>query len=99
MLEKLREHFQKPENQRRAVPQLYNYFFANVDHVRNKRCLVDVFQCQIGLAPQLLEGYFKTIQHHKETRGNNINLVLRKVHTEAVRKSSISQGTKIFKTA
>ncbi len=67
-----------------------------VNHARNKKCLVEVFKCQNGLSPRLFEGYFKKIQHHKETRGNNINLVLPKVRTEAGRKSFLFQGSMIF---
>ena len=67
-----------------------------VNHARNTRCLVDVFKCQKGLAPRLFEGYFKKIQHRKETRGNNISLLLPKVRTEAGRKSFLFQGSVLF---
>ena len=67
-----------------------------VHQARNKRCLVEVFKCQNGLAPRLFEGYFKKIQHHKETRGININLLLPKVRTEAGRKSVLFQGSVLF---
>ena len=66
-----------------------------VSHVRNEICLVEVFKCQNGLAPRLFES-FKKIQHHKETRGNNINLLLQKVRTEAGRKSFHFQGSILF---
>ena len=66
-----------------------------VNHARNKKCLVEVFKCH-GLVPRLFEEYFKKIQHQKETRGNNINLLLPKVRTEAGRKSFLFQGSKIY---
>ena len=40
--------------------------------------------------------YFKKILHHKETRGNNKNLLLPKVRTEAARKSFLFQGSKLY---
>ena len=55
-----------------------------VNHARNKRCLVEVSKCQNGLAP------------HKDTRGNNKNLLHPKVRTEAVRKSFLFQGSKLY---
>ena len=67
----------------------------SVNYARNKRCLVEVFKCQNGLAPQLFKDYFKKILHHKETRGNNKNLLLPKVRTEAGRKSFLFQGSKL----
>ena len=67
-----------------------------VNHARNKRCLVEVFKCQNGLAPQLFKEYFKKILHHKETRGNNKNLLLPKARTEAGRKSFLFQGSKLY---
>ena len=67
-----------------------------VNHARNRRCLVEVFKCQNGLAPRLFKDYFKKILHHKETRGNNKNLLLPKVRTEAGRKSFLFQGSKLY---
>ena len=67
-----------------------------VNHARNKRCLVEVFKCQNGLAPRLFKDYFKKILHHKETRGNNKNFLLPKVRTEAGRKSFLFQGSKLY---
>ena len=32
----------------------------------NKRCVVEVFKCQNGLAPSLFKNYFKKILHQKE---------------------------------
>ena len=67
-----------------------------VNHAINKRCLVEVFKCQNGLAPPLFKNYFKKILHQKETRGNNTNLLLPKVRTEAGRKSFLFQGSKLY---
>ena len=67
-----------------------------VNHARNKRCLVQVFKCQNGLAPQLFQDYFKKILYHKETHGNNKNRLLPKVRTEAGRKSFLFQGFFVF---
>ena len=67
-----------------------------VNHARNKRCLVEVFKCQNGLAPRLFKDYLKKILHHKETRENNKNLLLPKVRTEAGRKSFLFQGSKLY---
>ena len=54
-----------------------------VNHARNKRCLVEVFKCENGLAPWLFKDYFKKILHHKEAHGNIKNLLLPEVRTEA----------------
>ena len=59
-----------------------------VNHARNKRCLVEVFKYQSGLALQLID--------HKETRGNSKNLLLPKVRTEAGRKSFLFQGSNLY---
>ena len=67
-----------------------------VNHAINKRCLVEVFKCQNGLAPPLFKNYFKKILHQKETRGNNTNLLLPKVRTETGRKSFLFQGSKLY---
>ena len=67
-----------------------------VNHARNKRCLVEVFKCQNGLAARLVKDYFKKILHHKATRGNNKNLLLPKVRTEAGRKSVLFLGSKLY---
>ena len=68
----------------------------NINHQRNKRCAVEVFKCLNGLSPCLFDNYFVKISHSKETRGNNKNLVLPRVRTEAGRKTFAFQGSAIF---
>ena len=58
-----------------------------VSHARNRKCVIEVFKCQNGLAPRIFTEYFKIIQHQKDTRGNSSSLLLPKVRTEAGRKS------------
>ena len=67
-----------------------------VDHAIDKRCLVEVFECKNGLAPPLFKDYFKKIQYQEETLGNNFNLLLQKVRTEAGRKSFLFQRSKLY---
>ena len=67
-----------------------------VNRARNKSCLVEVFKCQNGLAPQLFKDYFKKILRHKETSGNDENLLLPKVRTEAGRKSFLFKGSQLY---
>ena len=68
----------------------------SVNHNRNKRCAIEVFKCLNGLAHRRFNGYFTKLSHSKETRGNNLNLVLPKVRTEAGRKTFAFQGTLIY---
>ena len=69
---------------------------TTVHHAQNKRCLIEVFKCKNGLGPRLFEDYFTKIKHQKETRGNNKNLLLPNVRTEAGRKSFLFQGSKLY---
>ena len=39
----------------------------SINHVRNKRCAVDVFKCLNVLAPRMLEKHFKRLDHQKDT--------------------------------
>ena len=68
----------------------------NINHQRNKRCAVEVFKCLNGLSACLFDNYFVKISHSKETRGNNKNLVLLRVRTEAGWKTFAFQGSAIF---
>ena len=93
-------HKSQFERIRNRVPAIYNgksqgLKLPTVHHARNKKCLVEVFKCQNGLAPPLFKDYFKKILHQQETRGNNTNLLLPKVHTEAGRKTFLFQGSKL----
>ena len=76
--------------------QSQRVILPTVNHARNKRCLIEVFKCKNGLGPRLFEDYFTKIKHHKETRGNNKNLLLPNVRTEAGRKSFLFQGSKLY---
>ena len=62
----------------------------------NFRCVVDVFKCLNGLAPENFNNYFTRTNHCKATRGNNSLIVLPKVHTESGRKSFMYQGALLF---
>ena len=76
--------------------QSQRVILPTVNHARNKRCLIEVFKCKNGLGPRLFEDYFTKIKHQKETRGNNKNLLLPNVRTEAGRKSFLFQGSKLY---
>ena len=39
----------------------------SINHVRNKRCAIEVFKCLNGLAPRMLEKHFKRLDHGKDT--------------------------------
>ena len=58
---------------------------------KNRKCVIDVFKCQNGLAPGIFYEYFKVIQYQKDTRGNSTSLLLPTVRTEAGRKSFLFQ--------
>ena len=55
-----------------------------------------MFKCVHGLAPNLFEKYFCKQNHTKGTRGNNVNLVVPPIRTEAARKTFFYQGTQIY---
>ena len=64
--------------------------------IEDKRCAIEVFKCLHGLAPNLFENYFCKQNHKKGTRGNNTNLVVPPIRTEAARKTLFHQGTQIY---
>ena len=68
----------------------------SINHVRNKRCAIEVFKCLNGLAPRMLEEHFKRLDHQKDTRGNKSNLVVPRIRTETARKAFSYQGVKIY---
>ena len=68
----------------------------SINHVRNKRCAIEVFKCLNGLAPRIFEKHFKRLDHQKDTRGNRSNLVVPRIRTEAARKAFSYQGVKIY---
>ena len=68
----------------------------SINHVRNKRCAIEVFKCLNGLAPRIFEKHFKRLDHQKDTRGNKSNLVVPRIRTEAARKAFSYQGVKIY---
>ena len=68
----------------------------SINHIRNRMCAVEVFKCLNGLAPPDSMEYFKRVKHSKATRGNEHNLMLPRVKSEAGRKTFAFQGVKIF---
>ena len=69
---------------------------GTVNRVRNKRALLTIFKCQSGPGIRLFVAYFKKLQHHKVTRGNNIYLLPPKDRTDAGRKSFLFQWSTII---
>ena len=67
-----------------------------VNYIRNKRWVIEVFKCLNDLAPTRFSGYFTKLSHSKGTRGNNTNLVLSKVRSEAGRKKFAFQESLIY---
>ena len=59
-------------------------------------CAVEVFQCLNGLAPYDFMEYLQRVKHGKKTHGNENSLLLRRVKSEAGRKTFAFQGSKIF---
>ena len=55
-----------------------------------------MFVCVDGLAPNLLDNYICKQNHTKGTRGNNVNLVVPPIRTEAARKTFYYQGSRIY---
>ena len=70
--------------------------FPAIKAIKDKRCAIEVFKCVHGLAPNLFENYFCKQNHTKGTRGNNVNLVVPPIRTEAARKTFFYQGTQIY---
>ena len=70
--------------------------FPAIKASKDKRCAIEVFKCVHGLAPNLFENYFCKQNHTKGTRGNNANLVVPPIRTEAARKTFFYQGTHIY---
>ena len=70
--------------------------FPAIKAIKDKRCVIEVFKCVHGLAPNLFENYFCKQNHTKGTRGNNANLVVPPIRTEAARKTFFYQGTQIY---
>ena len=52
---------------------------VSINHVRNKRCAIEVFKCLNGLAPKVFENHCKRFNHEKETRGNKSSLVVPRI--------------------
>ena len=59
-------------------------------------CAIEVFKCLNGISPPGYENYFKHLDHCKGTRGNDQNLLLPKVKSEAGRKTFAFLAAKIF---
>ena len=70
--------------------------FPAVKAIKDKRCAIEVFKCVNGLAPNLFANYFCIQNHTKGNRGNNANLVVPPIITEAARKTFYYQGTQIY---
>ena len=70
--------------------------FPRVNHLRNRRCALEVFKCLNGIAPKAFENYFTRRNHKVNTRKNNKSVIIPKVRTETGRKTFSFQGAKIF---
>ena len=70
--------------------------FPAIKAIKDKRCAIEVLKCVHGLAPNLFENYFCKQNHTIGTRGNNVNLVVPPIRTEAARKIFFYQGTQIY---
>ena len=64
----------------------------SINFIRNRMCAIEVFKCLNGLAPT----DFRRVKHSKETCGNEQNLLLPRVKSEAGRKTLAFKGVKIF---
>ena len=64
----------------------------SVNHIRNKRCTIEVFKCLSGIAPTAFEAYFKRNCHE----GMNRSVVVPKVRSENGKKTFMFQGAKAF---
>ena len=86
--------------QNRAMQIVYGSInsseWSSINEIRNRNCVHEVFKCLHGLAPMPLQKSFTRVSHSQNTRGNNVNLSLPKVKTEAGRKRFAYQGTIIF---
>ena len=68
----------------------------SLNHIRNKMCAIEVFKCLNGILPPDYREYFKRFDDCKGTGGNDHSLLLRKVKSEAGRKTFGFLGAKIF---
>ena len=86
--------------QNRAMQIVYGSInsteWPSINEIRNRNCVHEVFKCLHGLAPMPLQKRFTRVSHSQNTRGNNVNLSLPKVKTEAGRKRFAYQGTNII---
>ena len=88
--------------QNRAMQIVYGSInsseWPSINEIRNRNCVHEVFKClpwTCTNAPS--EEFHKSFNSHSQnTRGNNVNLSLPKVKTEAGRKRFAYQGTIIF---
>ena len=58
--------------------------------------VIEVFKCLNGIAPVAFKVYFTRVSHSKCTRGNNKNIVMPMIRTEAEKKTFAYQGAVIF---
>jgi hypothetical protein len=86
--------------QNRAMQVVYGSIssskWPSVNEIRNRKFVHEVFKCLHGLVPMPLQESFTRVLHTKNTRGNNVDLHLPKVKTEAGRKRFAYQGAIIF---
>ena len=69
---------------------------SKIKAIKDKCCAIEVFKCVNRLAPYLFEDYFSKQYQTNGTRGNNVNLVVPPIRTEAARKTFYYQGTQIY---
>lgn len=68
----------------------------SVNEIRKRNCAREVFKCLNGIAPMAFQNYFTRVSHSKCTRGNNKNIAIPKIRTEAGKKTFAYQGAIIF---
>ena len=68
----------------------------NVNEIRKINCAREVFKCLNDIAPMAFHNYFTRVSHSKCTRGNNKNIAIPKIRTEAGKKTFAYQGAIIF---
>ena len=66
-----------------------------VNHIRNKRCAIEVFICFTYKIQRL----FYQLSHSKGTRGKHLKLISLKIRTEIGRKTFEFQGSLIYNHA
>ena len=71
--------------------------FLAIKDIEDKRCAIEVFKCVNGLASNSSGNYFCKQNYSKGTRGNNADLIVPPIRTEAARKIFCYQGTQIYK--